>query len=225
MRPPKQIIGASAFFILSITPLMSWTADTQDSAANSDVLTKVNSIWNSELKNDRGGEMKLAQEVAAGSGPDWVDAWARGVVYRLTSQGKPIEMAFISTDGRDVDLRKMKGHVVLIDFWATWCAPCVDALPELKQTYSHYHTEGLEVFGVSWDSDRAKLDSFVTENKMAWPQFFDGQKPGKWGVAFGIGGVPYTLIVDKSGRLRFFGAAFDHATLDEHITRLLAESL
>lgn len=214
-----------AFLCLAVSP--TFEAHARDTAGNTtvspEVSAKVSSTWDLELKGDREQELKLAQELANGSSPDWAGAWANGVVYRLTSLGKPIEMAFTATDGREIDLRSMKGHVVLVDFWATWCAPCIDALPKLKVTYLRYHSQGLEIVGVSWDNDRAKLASFIGERQVAWPQYCDGRKPGKWGEAFGIGGVPYVMLVDKLGCLRFFGANCDSTALEEQISRLLAE--
>jgi len=213
--------------IFGLLSIFAKAADTAASGTNTDVspdvVAKVGAVWNFELQGDRISEMKWARELTAGPGPDWVISWAKGVVFRLSSQGKPIEMAFTSIDGKEVDLRALKGHVVLVDFWATWCAPCTEELPGLEATYSRLHSKGLEVVGISWDNDIGKLARFATEKKIPWPQYCDGQKPGKWGLAFGIGGVPYTILVDKAGNVRFFGASVDHSKLEERLSLLLAE--
>lgn len=88
-------------------------------------------------------------------------------------------MEFTAVDGRHCDLHEMRGKVVLINFWATWCPPCVEGTQKLKQMYSKYQSQGLEVVGISWDNDKGKLVKFMGENQLKWPVYFDGTKPGK----------------------------------------------
>lgn len=192
------------------------------SSTENDAASKASTIWTLELQGDRDQELKLAKELSSCTSPEWASPWARGAIYRLTSLGKPIDLAFTAVDGRHCDIRAMKGKVILIDFWATWCAPCVEGAPKLKELFERFHAQGLEILSVSWDSDKSKVLPFVSSNKLPWPHYFDGTKPGKWGVAFGIGGVPYILLVDKSGCLRYFGAA-EESVLRTQIQKLLAE--
>ena len=70
----------------------------------------------------------------------------------------------------------MKGKVVLIDFWATWCMPCVGEIPHVKEAYDQFHSKGFEVIGISLDDDKSKLKKFVVDQKMEWPQYFDGKQ-------------------------------------------------
>ena len=88
---------------------------------------------------------------------------------------KPLDLKFTAADGHEVDLAQMRGKVVLIDFWATWCGPCVAELPNVLKAYEKLHPKGFEIVGISLDSDRAKLETFIKEKNMTWPQFFDGQ--------------------------------------------------
>src|SRR5689334_14935036 len=69
----------------------------------------------------------------------------------LPEIGKALDIKFISLDGKLVDLRALKGKVVLIDFWATWCPPCARQFSKIKQTYEKYHDRGLEIVGISLD--------------------------------------------------------------------------
>jgi len=193
------------------------------SLTEQEALAKLSDIWQLELKGDRTRELELARELASQSCPVWIKEWAGGAVTRLTSVGHPVEMEFTAVDGRTYGLSEMKGKVVLIDFWATWCAPCVEALPKLAQLYSKYHVAGFDILGVSWDSDAVAFKKFLKQNRISWPQYFDGMKPGKWGEAFGIGGVPYTILVDKNGCVRVFGAAIDAQDLERNIKTSLAK--
>ncbi len=74
-----------------------------------------------------------------------------------------------------LSLAGYKGKVVLVDFWATWCGPCVDELPNVIAAYKKYHDKGFEIVGISLDQDKAKLEEFLKEKGMTWPQFLDGK--------------------------------------------------
>jgi len=163
----------------------------------------------------------LAKEVAEGSTRDEVKAAAKALIKKLDSIGKPLAIAFKAVDGRDVDVSKLKGKVVLIDFWATWCGPCVAEIPNVKKTYDDLHPKGFEIVGISFDADRAALEDFVARNKMAWPQFFDGKRwQNKYGQEFGIQSIPAMWLVDKKGNLRDMKA---RGALDDKVAKLLAE--
>ena len=89
--------------------------------------------------------------------------------------GKPVDIQFTSIDDKKVDVSKMKGKVVLIDFWATWCGPCVAELPNVKRAYEKLHPKGFEIVGISLDSKESALRRFVKKEEMPWPQYFDGK--------------------------------------------------
>lgn len=115
---------------------------------------------------------------------------------------KPIDIKFTATDGSEVSMEKLRGKVVLIDFWATWCGPCVAELPNVLRAYAALHDKGFEIVGISLDSDRAKLDRFVQEKGMKWPQYFDGKGwENEISSRFGIDSIPAMWLVDKKGML------------------------
>lgn len=140
----------------------------------------------------------------------------------LPMVGKPSPpLKFKALDGREVDLEQLRGKVVLLDFWATWCPPCLEELPHVRDAYGRYKAQGLEIVGVSFDADRARLEEVVKRENIGWPQYFDGggrdAAPGK---VFGIRHWPSMWLLDRNGVVRFISAG---AGLDRKISQLLAE--
>lgn len=104
--------------------------------------------------------------------------------------------------GQPVSIGNLKGKVVLIDFWATWCGPCRAELPNVQAVYQKYHGRGFEVIGISLDQDRAKLDAFLKAKDMTWPQLFDGLGWGnKLAAKYGIQSIPATYLLDGQGKI------------------------
>jgi thiol-disulfide isomerase/thioredoxin len=134
---------------------------------------------------------------------------------------KPLEMKFTAVDGREVDVSKLQGKVVLIDFWATWCGPCVAELPNVLKAYKELHPKGFEIVGISLDGDKAELEAFVKEKGMEWPQYFDG-KGWKNEIAgkYGIQSIPTMWLLNKKGMVVSTDA---RGGLEEQVAKLLAE--
>jgi thiol-disulfide isomerase/thioredoxin len=136
-------------------------------------------------------------------------------------KSKPLDMKFTAVDGREIDLAKMRGKVVLIDFWATWCGPCVQELPNVLKAYKELNPKGFEIIGISLDSDKEKLESFVKERGMEWPQFFDGKGwKNEIAATYQIRSIPAMWLVDQKGMVVDTNA---RGGLEEKVSKLLGQ--
>lgn len=100
-----------------------------------------------------------------------------------------------------------KGKVLLIDFWATWCGPCQEEIPNLKRLYQKYHDHGFAILGISLDSQLAPLKEFLREQSIPWPQLCDrrGAK-GELARRMGVLSIPTMILVDREGVIRSINA-------------------
>ena len=105
-------------------------------------------------------------------------------------------------EGKPLSISQYKGKVVLVDFWATWCGPCVVKLPEIQAAYTKYHDKGFEVVGISLDEEKDALQKFVKQKKMPWPEFFDGKRwENKLAVKYGVDATPTGYLLDRDGKI------------------------
>ena len=131
--------------------------------------------------------------------------------------GKPVR-AFKVQDhrtGKKLSDRSLKGKVVFIDFWATWCAPCLAELPYLQKAQAQLGKEGFEILSISLDEDQESYDRMIDARDMDWSHFYDGKKwDNQLAGVFNIHSIPANLIVDKEGIVRSVNLR-GQAVLDE----------
>lgn len=134
---------------------------------------------------------------------------------RLDRVGKPApEVVAKDLKGDTFRLDSLRGKYVLVEFWATWCAPCVAELPKLQESYAKYRERGFEILGVSLDETKAVLTDFVKTRNVPWRQIHNASSEADVVEAFGVNSIPATFLIDPQGvitRLELRGAALDQA--------------
>lgn len=127
-------------------------------------------------------------------------------------------------DGTAFKLSDYRGKIVLLDFWATWCGPCITELPNVIEAYETHHPEGFEIIGISLDDDRAALDNFLSGRPaMSWVQVFDGLGwKSRIGELYGVNAIPHTLLLDKEGKV--YAKDLRGPALSSAVVKLLAAS-
>jgi len=132
-----------------------------------------------------------------------------------------IDFHFIDLEGREVDLAKYRGKVLMLDFWATWGPPCMEMLPAKLAAYKKYHHLGFEIVGITGDLDKDDLLKVIKQHGITWPQYFHPDGPENAAKQkFGITHFPSLWLVDKKGVIRYISAGRD---MEGKIESLLSE--
>ena len=134
----------------------------------------------------------------------------------------PPEINLADMSGKKISLAALKGKVVVVDFWASWCAPCKEEMPVLESLYKRFKDSGLMIVGVSVDNELANAKKFLTGVKVSFPIVHDGGhvvadkfKPPR---------MPTSYVIDKTGKVRFVHAGFrkeDAKELQDQVVSLL----
>ena len=123
---------------------------------------------------------------------------------KVSETGKPFpELTLTDTIGNKISIADLKGKVVLIDFWSSWCKPCREQIPELKSLYKKYKNQGFEIIGISLDEDKSKWLNAMAKDKQTWNNYceFINWRSNKIATRFAIGAIPANFLIDKNGIL------------------------
>jgi thiol-disulfide isomerase/thioredoxin len=130
--------------------------------------------------------------------------------------------AVSTLDGSRISLDDLQGKVVLIDFWATWCPPCREALPHIREIAKKFQGQPLIILSVSLDSDEQKWKDFVAKNEMTWPQYRDGGFSGSIAKLFAVKAIPHTFTIDADGVLQ--DEHIGDASIEGKLKKLIAQA-
>jgi len=115
-----------------------------------------------------------------------------------------------SVDGPTFSTASLRGKVVLIDFWASWCGPCREALPDMFRLYKEFKSPRFVMIGVSEDEDQTKFENFVAQQGMRWPEDWDPE--GQLAARFSTQALPSYAVIDAHGHLRLMQKGYDNGT-------------
>lgn len=155
------------------------------------------------------------------------------VSWRVFGQNRPgavEERAFVeapnfsfrTVDGKSYSRNSLHGKVVLIEFWASWCGPCRESLPEMFRLYRHFKNPRFVMIGVNEDQNQSKFEAFVAQEGIRWPQDWDPN--GKVATRFSTDALPSYAVIDADGRLRFMQKGYDSLTY-LHIREAISDAL
>lgn len=156
-----------------------------------------------QLNRDEEGVAEIRKYIEAQPDGAYTDAARRMVENpRRARENYAPDFSFTTSEGEHVALEDLRGKVVVLDFWGTWCPPCVDSVPELRGLHKRYSKEpSFMLIGISSDSDEGEWREFTTKNKMIWPQYLDRDR--KVQRAFGVRAFPTYIVIDHEGIVRF----------------------
>jgi peroxiredoxin len=151
-------------------------------------------------------------------------AWS-GSALALPETGKAApDFVLKSESGRNIRLSELRGEVVLVNFWASWCTPCRQELPLLNAIYSRLRSAGLTLLAVNVDEDRKNADAMLKRFELRFPTLFDSNK--SVASLYKVDTMPTTLLIDRSGRVRYVHRGYysgAEAKYEQQLRELLKE--
>lgn len=160
-----------------------------------------------QLNRDEEGVAELKQYIKQQPKGNYLEM-ARQMVAnpRRARENYAPDFSFTTPDGEHITLDDLRGKVVLLDFWASWCGPCVQSVPELRSLYRRYSRDGFVIIGISSDGDEQIWKEFTARTRMNWPQYRDTNN--RLHSAFNIRALPTYILLDQEGIVRFLAVGW-----------------
>jgi len=194
-----------------VNELVSAVSESKFSRDSLGAATRLGDMLASKEKTEEAGDLydRLAKAAAESSDAKFQKNAERfeAIARRMRLPGQFMALEGKVLTGGELDWTSYRGKVVLVDFWATWCGPCVAELPNVKENYKKYHDKGFDVVGISLDQARDKLDRFIEKEEIPWTQMYDEvvQKGEGWNHPmarfYGINAIPAAILLDKDGKV------------------------
>jgi thiol-disulfide isomerase/thioredoxin len=158
------------------------------------------------------GELSEKKELAERITKEYPDSpvvrQVEGEMRKAEAVGKPMVLAFNEAiTGKPMSMEGLKGKIVVMDFWATWCGPCVAEMPKMKKIYAEFKDKGVEFVGVSLDQPEDKgglkaLKEFCAKNEITWPQYYQGNYwQSEFSSKWGINAIPCVFVIGPDGNI------------------------
>ena len=133
---------------------------------------------------------------------------------------KAIDFQVADLNGEPLSLEKYRGQIILLDFWATWCPPCIAEMPFVKNTYQKYKNQNFEIIGISLDNELNQLTTYLEKEDITWPQYYDNG--GQISNLYQVQAIPTTYLIDSKGIIRY--ANLRGNALENAVRQLLLET-
>jgi len=135
-------------------------------------------------------------------------------VMAIPAKGKAPDFTLKSNRGENVKLSEHRGKVIMINFWASWCAPCRKEMPHLEELYQRYKDGGFTLLGVNVEEDASAAKDLLKEVRVSFPILFDSDN--KVSQMYNVEAMPSTVILDRDGNMRFIHKGYEAGYEDEY---------
>ena len=140
--------------------------------------------------------------------------FATGQLQAASSTGPAPDFTLKSSTGKNIKLSELRGQVVMINFWASWCGPCRQEMPLLDQLYQRYQPMGFTLLGVNVEEDSSAADKILKEIPVSFPVLYDNNS--KVSESYQVQAMPSTFLIDRDGKLRYLHKGYKPGTEDEY---------